>query len=113
MSERRPHWDDELVFAVMSAAGDGGHLFIDDVHAVIAAVEDWQDKQIIGCRYACLGSQGMELAKRDLVIQRVKDYCERRREDRGGDLTALDVLRLLHGIPVVGDLSSQIGGAHE
>ena len=41
MSERRPHWDDELIFAVMSAAGDGGHLFIDDIHAVIAAVEDW------------------------------------------------------------------------
>ena len=44
MSERRPHWDDELIFAVMSAAGDGGHLFIDDIHAVIAAVEDWQDR---------------------------------------------------------------------
>ena len=44
MTERRPHWDDELIFAVMSAAGDGGHLFIDDIHAVIAAVEDWQDR---------------------------------------------------------------------
>lgn len=42
MTERRPHWDDELIFAVMSAAGDGGHLFIDDIHAVIAAVEDWE-----------------------------------------------------------------------
>ena len=30
-----------MIFAVMSAAGDGGHLFIDDIHAVIAAVEDW------------------------------------------------------------------------
>ena len=40
-TQRRPHWDDELLFSVMSAAGDGGHLFIDDIHAVIAAVEDW------------------------------------------------------------------------
>lgn len=48
-----------------------------------------------------------EIRLHDAAIQRVKDYCERRREDRGGDLTALDVLRLLHGSPVVGDLSSQ------
>ena len=47
MSERRPHWDDELIFAVMSAAGDGGHLFIDDIHAVIAAVEDWHEKFVM------------------------------------------------------------------
>ena len=30
-----------MLFSVMSAAGDGGHLFIDDIYAVIAAVEDW------------------------------------------------------------------------
>ena len=48
-----------------------------------------------------------EIRLHDAAIERVKDYCERRREDRGGDLTALDVLRLLHGSPVVGDLSSQ------
>ncbi len=47
MTERRPHWDDELIFAVMSAAGDGGHLFIDDIHAVIAAVEDWHEKFVM------------------------------------------------------------------
>ena len=47
MTERRPHWDEELIFAVMSAAGDGGHLFIDDIHAVIAAVEDWHEKFVM------------------------------------------------------------------
>jgi len=110
MSDRRSHWSDKLVDAV--GAEIERYITVDTLnpqfaYAVIAAVEDWQDKQIIGCRYACIGGQGMELANRDLVIQRVKDYCERRREDRGGDLTALDVLRLLHGSPVVGDLSSQ------
>ena len=99
MSERREHWTYELIAAVsdaMESSGDHDEM----VYATIAAVEDW--------------ARWEHVPKGTLArIERVKDYCERRREDRGGDLTALDVLRLLHGIPVVGDLSSQIGGAHE
>ena len=37
MTERRPHWDDELILAV-SEHIDPGHA---DVRAVIATVEDW------------------------------------------------------------------------
>ena len=39
MSERRPHWNDELIYAVASRIG----VHDDDsrVYQVIAAVEDW------------------------------------------------------------------------
>jgi hypothetical protein len=75
MSERRPHWDDELIFAVMSAAGDGGHLFIDDIHAVIAAVEDWQDDnglgrigQLLGERQSAI-NESIELRERITYLE--------------------------------------------
>ena len=42
MSERRPHWDDDLVTAVCAAVSPDLHLTSDQVFAVIAAVEDWQ-----------------------------------------------------------------------
>ena len=44
MSERRPHWDDELFDAVI----DGFRItpYDDEVYAVIAAVEDWQATQV-------------------------------------------------------------------
>ena len=44
MSERRPHWDDELIEAVWDVAyatSDGCCLSAEGTHAVIAAVEDW------------------------------------------------------------------------
>ena len=51
MSERRPHWDDDLVEAVRSKIGIHQHgpigeiriynPFDDEVYNVIAAVEDW------------------------------------------------------------------------
>lgn len=73
MSERRPHWDDELIFAVMSAAGDGGHLFIDDIHAVIAAVEDWQVEQ------AAPGVSVAELLSAWAAIAGVRALCSQSR----------------------------------
>lgn len=92
MTDRRPHWDDDLVEAVADAVDYT--LLAGQMYNVIAVVEDW--------------ARWEHVPKGTLArIERVKDYCERRREDRGGDLTALDVLRLLHGSPVVGDLSSQ------
>jgi len=110
MSERRPHWDDDLINAVIDLqyhCVDCIEYDYPDIYprnhdavnaawayGVIAAVEDW--------------ARWEHVPKGTLArIERVKDYCERRREGRGGDLTALDVLRLLHGSPVVGDLSSQ------
>lgn len=94
MSERRPHWDDELIFAVMSAAGDGGHLFIDDIYAVIAAVEDWQEREKTRCKsdraYHCAthDTQWLDdesdrceykrMVDAEAKIKRVREWCELR-----------------------------------
>ncbi len=72
MTERRPHWDDELIFAVMSAAGDGGHLFIDDIHAVIAAVEDWE-KETFNAATEVLVER---IQKAEAQVQAVRDAIE-------------------------------------
>jgi len=52
MTERRPHWDDDLITAVCSAAApefeDGPYtlwLTSQQVFRIIAAVEDWQSCQ--------------------------------------------------------------------
>ena len=72
VTERRPHWDDELIFAVMSAAGDGGHLFIDDIHAVIAAVEDWE-KETFNAATEVLVER---IQKAEAQVQRVRALCQ-------------------------------------
>ena len=41
MTERRPHWTDDLIDAVRYAAHDWGPKSNLDTYAVIAAVEDW------------------------------------------------------------------------
>ncbi len=72
MTERRPHWDDELIFAVMSAAGDGGHLFIDDIHAVIAAVEDWE-KETFNAATEVLVER---IQKAEAQVRAVRELCQ-------------------------------------
>lgn len=58
MSERRPHWDDDLIETVKDAISGycfdhvEGPLYDEDVYRVIAAVEDWQSEhpeKFIGC----------------------------------------------------------------
>jgi hypothetical protein len=95
MTERRPHWDDELLFSVMSAAGDGGHLFIDDIYAVIAAVEDWQDAN--GLSRA--GTLMHRLIDAEAAIQRVRDACVSSHvDDKGKKVVFLDrIQRALDG----------------
>ena len=49
MTERRPHWDDELVYAVIHEIGvlrPSPHSLRDTAYAVIAAVEDWRNSNI-------------------------------------------------------------------
>lgn len=89
MTERRPHWDDELIFAVMSAAGDGGHLFIDDIHAVIAAVEDWQDANGFGR----MGSLMRRLIDAEAAVERVREAC-----DPFGPMGSIAVWRILRAL---------------
>lgn len=72
MTERRPHWDEELIFAVMSAAGDGGHLFIDDIHSVIAAVEDWHTNQSDHDEMSAIISMGAYRGRLMLAEERIK-----------------------------------------
>ena len=78
VSDRRPHWDDDLINAVRTAMRPRILTCADtiDTYDVIAAVEDWQDKQIIGCRYACIGSQGAEIAELRAQIQRVRGIVD-------------------------------------
>jgi|GEM_PF-2588335 len=47
MTERRPHWDDDLITAVMSALPEYAKwtLVSDDVFRIIAAVEDWHKEK--------------------------------------------------------------------
>lgn len=43
MSDRRPHWDDDVITAVMSALPEQAKRVVgaNDVFRIIAAVEDW------------------------------------------------------------------------
>ena len=41
MSERRPHWDDDLIEAVNDCLDTSGDVISFDAYGVIAAVEDW------------------------------------------------------------------------
>ena len=47
MTQRRPHWDDELITAVCAAvANDHFYFTTDQVYDIIAAVEDWQARRL-------------------------------------------------------------------
>ena len=54
MTERRPHWDDELIEAVKDNISGycfdhvEGPLYDEDVYPVIAAVEDWVTENFQG-----------------------------------------------------------------
>ena len=45
MTERRPHWDDELIESLPIP----GHSYLEDedIYAIIAAVEDWHEKFVM------------------------------------------------------------------
>lgn len=72
MTERRPHWDDNLIKAVRYAAHDWGPKSNLDTYAVIAAVEDWQVEQ------AAPGVSVAELLSAWAAIARVREWCELR-----------------------------------
>ena len=114
MSERRPHWDDELIEAVWDVAyatSDGCCLSAEGTHAVIAAVEDWHERK---------GEENLLLLmaeitkflhraeKAEAAIQRVRDLCAEFIRQDAEDLTygsdtytrawvAHDILQALDG----------------
>ncbi len=55
----------------------------------------WLDDESDRCEYK-------RMCDAEAAIQRAMDYCNQRRDDKGGDLTALNVIRLLKGTPIVG-----------
>ena len=72
MSDRRPHWDAELLDAV----GRSMHAFYDrpdamHVYAVIAAVEDWARWE-----HVPKGTLA-RLEQAEAAIARVRDVCDR------------------------------------
>ena len=77
MSERRPHWDDELFDAVI----DGFRItpYDDEVYAVIAAVEDWhaeQEEENLPLLVAMLNAEAVKHVRRakdaEAAIARVR-----------------------------------------
>ena len=76
MTERRPHWDDDLIDAVRDAVDiefdEVLRLTEDSILAVIAAVEDWIDVR---------GSaiDGREVVAAIAAIQRVRALCSQSR----------------------------------
>ncbi len=66
MTERRPHWDDELIDTVRSHFYENG--FVEEVFGVIAAVEDWQATQFVE-----LPAQPYECDAAEAAIQRVRE----------------------------------------
>lgn len=69
MTERRPHWDDDLIEAVKAASTKYGAGTVDSAYATIAAVEDWIDAR---------GSaiDGREVVAAIAAVARVRDVCE-------------------------------------
>jgi len=67
MSDRRSHWDDDLITAVSDASELPYHDEM--VFAVIAAVEDWIEQQPI--------TRSPHVADADAKIQAVRDMPEK------------------------------------
>ena len=70
MSERRPHWDDDLIESVVHAISDN-YDYEYRAYAVIAAVEDWHRDRWTG---VCESPEEVvrELKQAQAAIQRVR-----------------------------------------
>ena len=82
MTERRPHWDDDLVYAVIHEIGvlrPSPHSLRDTAYAVIAAVEDWhaeQEEENLPLLVAMLNAEAVKHVRRakdaEAAIARVR-----------------------------------------
>ncbi len=75
MTERRPHWDDDLIDAVIRAESDA-HDYEYRAMAAIAAVEDWHSRQS-GCEPPCTcwydaAEQRLRAEKAEAQVQKVR-----------------------------------------
>lgn len=79
MTSRRPHWDDDLIDAVRDAVDvefdDIWKLSEDSIRAVIAAVEDWQEREKTRCKsdtaYHCATHDTQWLDVRTAILREV------------------------------------------
>jgi len=89
MTERRPHWDDDLIDAVRDAVDiefdEVLRLTEDSILAVIAAVEDWRNSNIQ------VHWQGMTATERNL-----SEALGREQRDRAELEAAIARVRQLH-----------------
>jgi len=74
MSERRPHWDGDLIDSVVHAISDN-YDYEYRAYAVIAAVEDWHRDRWTG---VCESPEEVvrELKQAQAAIQRVREVCD-------------------------------------
>lgn len=91
MTDRRPHWDDDLIEAVRYAAHDWGPKSNLDTYAVIATVEDWVYDNFQGGEY----DNPVEYTPEELAVQRVRELCDLT------ERTVLDAMPELEGKVVV------------
>lgn len=96
---RRPHWDDDLISAVIGATPPGTVTVTYDVYAVIAAVEDWQDANGFSRAGALARAEQAEAA-----IARVREVCDlwQRRYDSSirhpADIPAVAIVAVLRAL---------------
>ena len=84
--KRRPHWDDALIESLPIP----GHSYLEDedIYAIIAAVEDWQDAN--GFNRA--GTLMHRLIDAEAAIQRVREVLERYRTSPYSEMSQTDAL---------------------
>lgn len=97
MTERRPHWDDDLLAAVLRYLHDPAPLTDDDrAWNIVEAVEDWQDARGDAI-------DGRSLTEEIFAVQRVRALPARQIVGSDGHvrdmLLRADVLRALDGGP--------------
>lgn len=122
MTERRPHWDDDLIDAVRDAVDvefdDIWRLTEDSILAVIAAVEDWQKER---SKWSDIIQSPFEVAvrhnaaeeraeKAEAAIARVRDVCDlwQRRHD-----TSIRHPTAIAAIPITAVLRALEGDSDE
>ena len=84
--KRRPHWDDELIESLPIP----GHSYLEDedIYAIIAAVEDWQDAN----GFSRAGTLMHRLIDAEAAIQRVREVLERYRTSPYSEMSQTDAL---------------------
>ena len=84
--KRRPHWDDALIESLPIP----GHSYLEDedIYAIIAAVEDWQDAN----GFSRAGTLMHRLIDAEAAIQRVREVLERYRTSPYSEMSQTDAL---------------------